>query len=189
MRNILHLLRRTLAFVILRRVVDEFNHSWTWSERVILAIVHRRIHNPFSIGIGSRSLELWLRINKLGLMSILIVDVLLTVFFGVVSSVGLISVVRTHVSVLAVIHMVLQINRAMLLEKPLWLRLYISVQRLLRGLLRKHHKWRYLGLVLLDQLLRAVHRWFLETCPPWLPLTRVHRLPLAVLGRLLLLTN
>ena len=73
-------------------------------------------------------------------MSILIVDVLLTVFFGVVSSVGLISVVHTHVSVLAVIHMVLQIYRAILLEKPLRLRLYISVQRLLRGLLRKHHK-------------------------------------------------
>ena len=58
MRNILHLLRRTLAFVILRRVVDEFDHSWTRGERVVLAIVHRRIHNPFSIGIGSRSLEL-----------------------------------------------------------------------------------------------------------------------------------
>ena len=73
-------------------------------------------------------------------MSILIVDVLLTVFFGVVSSVSLISDVHTYVSVLAVIHMVLQIYRAMLLEKPLRLRLYISIQRLFRGLLRKHHK-------------------------------------------------
>ena len=73
-------------------------------------------------------------------MSILIMDVLLTVFFGVVSSVSLISDVHTYVGVLAVIHMVLQIYRAMLLKKPLRLRLYISIQRLLRGLLRKHHK-------------------------------------------------